>query len=802
MKKHFVLLLGLSALAGLWSCQQEVHVPDNPTYDPEKNTVNTQFILNISAASGSPDTKQTAQAVQAGGINDFRGITNAHILPYKLEYARAADNNHFLFMPKDASSKATRDYDMGTLVKVDDINNSTQSRVVELALPLGTNAILVYGRAPMSSEKMEKEKYGSVIATGTALNNTLDNVSFKLENRLADADTAAFRLFGDLMGRVLTGIMNSGFVIQTSANGYKLPTGVTSRDNRYKFWWPTTSVNLKGVNDDASVFYVWDTMADGETIVVNDTTFTLHFGSVRWKEYGEKYKKNIDTDSSNDVELKALEEVLGEAYYQIMHLERKTVGDGDGAQVYEELRAASSASVLRLTSDLYLILQRVTNANPTSWEEQLAKLLANEILSRARNFFTISEAGEVSFQTVSKIMDGVDALIPDRNRAYYSLITDAFFYRKGVQPGYPINLGMPMGASLMQFREVGPEGAKYDAVIYLKAIPAYGMGGAALPINNYRYPAELMYYTNSSIRVSDKPHSLNDYPATTSAWNDDSSTSKWTNDLWKSNGTVETSTRSVAVTKPLNYGTALMKSVVKYNSTSIEDNNKGIHPAETPNTVDVTSGTKFRITGIMIGGVCDEVGWNFLPKDGCGFDKMIYDNLTMDAGTPSEGVAIPAYGSSTDAIYTLTWDNYDGKLALDKQSKVYVALELVNDSGQDLWGELNIIRNGGTFYLVAELDPTTVEAAAKLPKKSDGKVNLNRSDFFYPPFDSEGNTIDAVRVFMQDYVTSVTFNFSKNSLKHAYVTMPDLRSGQVSLGLSVDLEWEEGPVFDVNLGGE
>ena len=53
---------------------------------------------------------------------------------------------------------------------------------------------------------------------------------------------------------------------------------------------------------------------------------------------------------------------------------------------------------------------------------------------------------------------------------------------------------------------------------------------------------------------------------------------------------------------------------------------------------------------------------------------------------------------------------------------------------------------------------------------------------------------------MQDYMTSVVFNFTRNSLQHAYITMPDLRSGQVSLGLSVDIKWEEGMEFSVNLG--
>jgi hypothetical protein len=53
---------------------------------------------------------------------------------------------------------------------------------------------------------------------------------------------------------------------------------------------------------------------------------------------------------------------------------------------------------------------------------------------------------------------------------------------------------------------------------------------------------------------------------------------------------------------------------------------------------------------------------------------------------------------------------------------------------------------------------------------------------------------------MQDYVTSVKFIFGKNSLQHAYVTMPDLRAGQISLGMSVDLKWEAGMDFKVNMG--
>jgi hypothetical protein len=50
-------------------------------------------------------------------------------------------------------------------------------------------------------------------------------------------------------------------------------------------------------------------------------------------------------------------------------------------------------------------------------------------------------------------------------------------------------------------------------------------------------------------------------------------------------------------------------------------------------------------------------------------------------------------------------------------------------------------------------------------------------------------------------MTSATFVINEKSLQHALVSVPDLRSGQISLGLSVDLQWRTGLTFnDVILG--
>jgi hypothetical protein len=51
-------------------------------------------------------------------------------------------------------------------------------------------------------------------------------------------------------------------------------------------------------------------------------------------------------------------------------------------------------------------------------------------------------------------------------------------------------------------------------------------------------------------------------------------------------------------------------------------------------------------------------------------------------------------------------------------------------------------------------------------------------------------------------MTTANFKIGEHSLKYAYLTVPDLRSSSVTLGLSVDLKWEAGLTFnDVVIGG-
>ena len=144
--------------------------------------------------------------------------------------------------------------------------------------------------------------------------------------------------------------------------------------------------------------------------------------------------------------------------------------------------------------------------------------------------------------------------------------------------------------------------------------------------------------------------------------------------------------------------------------------------------------------------------------------------------------------------------------------KVETIVEFVNNTNKDFWGKDNMIRKGGTFYIVGKLNP---DSKPKGLKKADGVTEYTQEEYeadqslgitwpekyALPPYAADGSTLEQRRVFIQDYMTEANFVIGQKSLQSAYVTVPDLRSSQISLGLSIDLQWQTGLVFsDVILG--
>lgn len=279
---------------------------------------------------------------------------------------------------------------------------------------------------------------------------------------------------------------------------------------------------------------------------------------------------------------------------------------------------------------------------------------------------------------------------------------------------------------------------------------------------NYKkicYPAELSYFVNTTTMVSDKDMSnLSEFPA----YNDwtNPTGANWTGKSF-SESAVENTTRTVGLKDPVQYSVAVLKSTVRCNAATLEDNAKEAGGFKANQSITVNDNS-FPVTGILIGGQPASVDWKYEPAFSETFENTIYDNVMN--GSPM--YAKYASEAPTVGNYTLVFDNKK----TGAENSVYVAIELENNSGQAFYGKDGIIQKDTKFYLIGILDPNK----EGLPKPAG--VN---------------------RVFVQDYVT--TANFKIKDLKSAYNCIPDLRTSGINVGLAVDLDWKSGITFDVDI---
>lgn len=319
---------------------------------------------------------------------------------------------------------------------------------------------------------------------------------------------------------------------------------------------------------------------------------------------------------------------------------------------------------------------------------------------------------------------------------------------------YPNNINLPDGAVQLTFGT--DKQFAYAAESNLTGIEN-------LDASKICFPASIYYFQSSDLAATAKELETNQWPTTTTNWT--AATAPWLKDAtnlaagWTAS--VQPTTRSIAMRQNINYGVANLATTVKCGAASLPDNTDltVTDPSEFAGTVTVpTKG--FTVTGLLIGGQPTKVGFDFQPTSDAEYVQTIYDkNLT--------GI-VAKNGAASAVNYTIVLPNDKGRGVAD-QNKVNVAIELTNNSGVAFRGADGIIPAGGKFYLVGQLNP-------------DAKT-------------IEGVTNPAV--FMSDYKTTMNLNIT--SLKSAYNTIPDLRSTKLQLGLSVDLDWQAGLQFDVEI---
>ena len=318
---------------------------------------------------------------------------------------------------------------------------------------------------------------------------------------------------------------------------------------------------------------------------------------------------------------------------------------------------------------------------------------------------------------------------------------------------YPNNINLPDGAVQLSYAEA-TKTFSYAGKSDLTGIQQ-------LDAANICFPASIYYFQSSDIAATAAELNNTAWPKTTSDWTSNT-VAPWLKDGaagWTAS--VQPTTRSIAMRKNINYGVANLATTVKCGAETLADNVEFevSKPNEFTGTVTVpTEG--FPVTGLLIGGQPTKVGFNFQPSDDA-FDYTIYDNNLTNI--------VAKNGTASTTNYTIVLPNDKGRTATEDQNKVNVAIELTNNSGVAFRGADGIIPAGGKFYLVGQLNP-------------DAKT-------------IEGVTNPAV--FMSDYKTTMNLNIT--SLKSAYNTIPDLRSTKLQLGLSVDLDWQAGLQFDVEI---
>lgn len=289
-------------------------------------------------------------------------------------------------------------------------------------------------------------------------------------------------------------------------------------------------------------------------------------------------------------------------------------------------------------------------------------------------------------------------------------------------------------------------------------------GSNLIDYKTVTYPSELAYFVSSPIRTSTTDKSkVGDLP----------SYKDWlagTTNTWKGYGDiVQNNTLFVALQNPVQYGVACLKSSIKYSGTSLEDNAIAIIGSKSNNFITVND-KSFPVTGILIGGQPKGVKWDFEPastNQPGDFKYTIYDNDMNDGSN----FTAKAVGTGTLPYnYTLVLDNKDTSSEGAKQSNVNVVIELENKAG-DFYGVDGLIPKDSKFYLAGTLD------LSKNNQTEDGKK------------------LD--HVFIKDHTTVA--NFTIVDLKKAYNCIPDLRTSKINVGLAVDLSWQKGITFDVEL---
>lgn len=310
---------------------------------------------------------------------------------------------------------------------------------------------------------------------------------------------------------------------------------------------------------------------------------------------------------------------------------------------------------------------------------------------------------------------------------------------------YPKNIHLPDGAAAIDWDDSTNE-FKVASTYEWEAANNSSAKLDVAKLTDYVFPSCIYYYANSGLKTATTTPLTDNAAAIADmdAWNTVLTSYYGTTSGYTDNIYVNASTRSVVLDEVVQYGVARLKTSVKAGGATILDSKS--------KDINVTN---LSMTAVLVGGQ-GPVGFDFTTA--AAGTKILYDSVLTT-------------GTYALANGTYTTENPTLLLQTKESEKIRMAVEFLNND-QDFFGvDGKLIPKGTKFYVVAELDPTA---------SFTGKV-AGMGDF----------------VFKQDYTTTV--KLSLNNLTKAYNVIPDLRTPTLELGFAVDLSWQTGHTYEINI---
>lgn len=330
-------------------------------------------------------------------------------------------------------------------------------------------------------------------------------------------------------------------------------------------------------------------------------------------------------------------------------------------------------------------------------------------------------------------------------------LTTAINYVNGAFTDFPASLNLPDGICYIKYDDTEKEFSLVTGDdLNVMVPPAH--------YTSIVFPPELWYYSNSTIKTTeylevDDVYMKNLFSTSTS-WN------AVLGDTHFTQNKVRKGMTALLVEKPLNYAVGRLDITVKGGASTMMDGADNTFDIPNDNTNE-----KFPLTGVIVTKQ-HPVGYNFQPNSTERF--MVYDRVVDD------DIYI-RYNTAMGTSHTLVLPSNDATKDEDVE-KVTFILEFRNDSGIEMRGvpirdgEAHCrIPNGAKFYLIGEIDPSTVPIENR-PLKEDG-------------------TTRSRAVFMSDHITKV--NVTVKNFKDAYNIVPDLTDAVMTVSLNIQMNWEQ-----------